>query len=426
MNGDAGAYPTDSERDARSGLATDDALRAWLAGDAPGRALILFEAGNLALIEAGAGRALGDRLLALMAERLATFGGTGRLLARSGVHELAVAIAGADVEMIEAIADRAIADLSAPLFHDGREWHLAVRGGGAVEREGEGGAGLRRRATAALGWARQSGLRRFAIAPPGSAAGMLDDGGLEADFAGALAGEGLRILFQPQFAVADGRLVGAEALARWDHPRFGRLGAEALFAAAERMDMVDRLSETVQDRALAIAARWPAALGRLRLSLNLVSQQVGPGDAAERIAGLVAAHGFAAERLTVEITETGLMDNLDHVAPALAALRKRGIAVAIDDFGTGHSSLAYLHRLPIDAVKIDRRLTRYLGVRGRDGVIVEAVLALARALGLKSVAEGIETPDQLAALQAMQGDAWQGFLRSEPLEAAALEAFAGA
>ena len=230
------------------------------------------------------------------------------------------------------------------------------------------------------------------------------------------------VLFQPQVEIATGRIVGVEALARWAHGRRGPLGADALFAAAERAGLGVALSDHIQQLALERAAAWPRALGGLRLSINLTAADISRAGFAAVFLDRVDASGFPRGRLTVEVTETGLIQELDRAAALLAELRGAGCRVAIDDFGTGYSSLAYLKALPLDYLKLDKALTVDIAGNPRDRVVVRGVIDIARALGIAVIAEGVETPAQLALLTA-EGCGWyQGFLRAGPLDEAALVA----
>ncbi len=243
---------------------------------------------------------------------------------------------------------------------------------------------------------------------------------LEADLLGAMHRDEIAILFQPQFDIATGALTGAEALARWQHPQFGLISADTLFAVADRGDHVAQLSHHIATRALTLAAAWPASRtpGRsLRLSLNITAEDFALGDVTQRVRALLAQTGFSADRLTLEITEQSLIGDFDASALALQALAEDGVQVALDDFGTGYSNFRTLKVLPLDTLKLDQSLVREIAHDPRDCAIVAAMIAMARALDLKVVAEGIETEAQLAILADEGCDVFQGFLRSGPITA---------
>ncbi len=245
---------------------------------------------------------------------------------------------------------------------------------------------------------------------------------LEAELPDALTRGEIDILFQPQVKMADGRMIGVEALARWRHPRLGEIDAPTLFAVAERSGRMLDLSRHVQRAALNEAASWPAALGRLRIAINVTSIDIAQPDFADRFIAQVAATGIDRDRVTVEITESGLIADLATASTLLADLRAHGLRVAIDDFGTGYSSLAYLKALPLDYLKIDKQMAQDIEGTPRDRVVVRGVIDMARALGLAVIAEGVETERQLTLLAAEGCNYYQGYLYAPALTSAALVA----
>lgn len=242
------------------------------------------------------------------------------------------------------------------------------------------------------------------------------------DLVKAMADEEIEILFQPQVALASGRVVAAEALARWQHGKFGELSAETLFAVASRTDCLAALSAHVQQRAIAAAAAWPEPLSELSLSVNIIAADTVRPDFADRFLGMVEASGFDRHRLALEVTETELIENLDVAAQLLERLRGQGIRVALDDFGTGYSSLLYLKALPLDALKVDKRLTEDITGSERDRIVVRGVIGMARALGLDVIAEGVETDEQRDLLNSEGCTLYQGYLCSPPVAADTLAA----
>lgn len=253
---------------------------------------------------------------------------------------------------------------------------------------------------------------------------MAEAGSAEPSFASglerALAADEIEILFQPQVEIASGRIVGAEALARWQQPELGELGAETLFGLAARAGLLPSLSAHVQRRAICMAAEWPEPLRGLQLSINITAGDAGQADFPQSLKLVLAECGFEPGRLTVEVTETELIENLHDAAAMLAALRESGIRVALDDFGTGFSSLLYLKALPLDAIKIDKRLMEDIAGSDRDRVVVSGAIAMAKALDLKVIAEGVEEERQLDLLRQASCDIYQGFLCSPPVDAARL------
>lgn len=216
--------------------------------------------------------------------------------------------------------------------------------------------------------------------------------------------------------------MGVEALARWRHPQLGELGAVPLFATAARSDFVVQLSTYVQQRALAIASAWPQWMGDLRLAMNVTASDIAQPGFVDELLSRVDAAGFPRARLTVEVTESGLISDLAGAADMLAQLRSAGLRVAIDDFGTGYSSLAYLKALPLDYLKIDKTLAEDITGSTRDRIVVRGVIDMARSLGLSVITEGVETHAQLSLLAREGCNFYQGFLCSPPIDSAALQA----
>ncbi|MEO1968236.1 MAG: GGDEF domain-containing phosphodiesterase [Sphingomonadaceae bacterium] len=235
---------------------------------------------------------------------------------------------------------------------------------------------------------------------------------LEADMLAAIDRGEIEIVFQPQYALPDDRLVGAEALARWQHPEIGRLGANTLFTLAERTDHVAQLSRHIAERALAEASRWSADL---RLSINVTPSDLAASSFATEFLQMVERSGFPADRLTIEITEQVLLAELEQVTRALRPLKEGGISVALDDFGAGYSNFRYLKILPIDMLKLDRSMVEGIADDERDLAVLRGITAMARALDLGIVAEGVEHEMQRNILQREGAAYYQGFLRSLPV-----------
>jgi EAL domain-containing protein (putative c-di-GMP-specific phosphodiesterase class I) len=231
----------------------------------------------------------------------------------------------------------------------------------------------------------------------------------------ALAHNEVAIFYQPQFDVASGAMVGVEALLRWQHPELGLLGAGPLVTAARAARLECELTEHAHRVALTEIATWPVALAKLHVSLNITAADLGDPEFADRFAAMVRASDIAPDRLTLELTEQAMLSDPASAAAQLSQLRALGCAIAIDDFGTGYSSLSLLARLPIDYLKIDSGFTRTIDGSDRDRIVVRAIVDLARALGLRVVAEGVEKETQLARLAELGVASWQGFLKSGPV-----------
>ncbi len=417
-------------RDVLTGLVDSAGLRRWIdarapAPELPGCFLILLALGRFEAVNTSYGTAAGDSLLRGVARRIERQASDGlarpNCIARIAGTEFAVALDGA-ATLAEAtgLADQLAAAIARPFAAGDRVTRLSCRIGIAQAEEGDDAATMLRRASAALAEARSGEPGTIRILDASGEAAAAHRGRLEADLREALARDEIELLFQPQVSIATGVIVGVEALARWRHPEFGSLGAITLFSVAERSDFLVPLSDHVQRKALAQAAAWPSALGHLRMAVNVTAADVAQTDFAGRFLTMVDASGFPRDRLTVELTESGLIEDLGEAAGLLAMLRAGGLRVAIDDFGTGYSSLAYLKALPLDYLKIDKRLADDISGSPRDRVVVRGVIEMARSLGLSVIAEGVESEPQLALLAAEGCNYYQGFLCSPPVNEAAL------
>jgi diguanylate cyclase (GGDEF)-like protein len=383
---------------------------------------ILIALSRFDLVNSGYGRAAGDALIRAAGRRIAAEArdtlGKRHVVARLKGPDFMVAI-GDDADA-ETVAEALSAALGRPFAIDGALVSVGARVGVATARAGEGTDALLRRATDALDDARASDGATIRVAD----APVIADA-LSVDLRRAIDGGEIAVLFQPQVAIATGKITGVEALARWEHPVFGAVGADQLFAAADRADLGLALSDHIQRLALETAAAWPEPLASQRLSINLTAADIARPGFADIFLDRVDAARFARGRLTVEITESGLIDDLGAAAQLLATLRHAGCRVAIDDFGTGYSSLAYLKALPLDYLKIDKKLAQDITGSPRDRVVVRGVIEMARSLGLTVIAEGVETEEQLDLLAKEGCQYYQGFLCAEPLTGAALAGLIG-
>ena len=222
----------------------------------------------------------------------------------------------------------------------------------------------------------------------------------------------VEIRFQPQFAGDGGRMVGAEALARWIHPSCGEIGARELFDLAAKAGLAEDMPRHMLTLAVAEAKNWPDTL---RLSLNVTPKQLLAEGFVARFSSELAASMLDPKQVTLEITEELLLGDLDLAARRLKQLRDLGIRIALDDFGAGFCNFDYLKRLPLDALKLDRSMVQGIAENERDLAVLRAIVTLARVLDLDVVAEGIETEEQRLAVVAEGCFSWQGFLGSEPL-----------
>ncbi|HEX4693812.1 GGDEF domain-containing phosphodiesterase [Sphingomonas sp.] len=399
-----------------------DAARDWIAqrlnhGEPVG--VILVALSRFDLVNSGYGQAAGDALIHAAERRIAAEAGTvlasDHVVARTKGPEFLLAFdGGADSETL---AQTLSASFARPFAIESGLVSVGARLGVAVARAGESVDALLRRANDALDDARISDGATVRTADEPAIADALS-----VDLRRAIDGGEIAVLFQPQVAIAPGRIVGVEVLARWEHPKFGAVGADLLFAAADRADLGIALSDHIQRLALATAAGWQAPLNELRLAINLTAADIARPGFVDIFLDRVDSVRFPRSRLTVEITESGLIDDLGAAAQLLTDLRDAGCRVAIDDFGTGYSSLAYLKALPLDYLKIDKKLAHDITGTVRDRVVVRGVIDMARSLGLAVIAEGVETEEQLDLLAKEGCQYYQGFLCAPPLTVEALAA----
>lgn len=414
----------DAGRDALTGLPGLAAARSWLARHEPDFVhAMLVGLHRLSSVNLAYGHAGGDTALAEIGRRIADFAvdelDPGSLVARVGGGEFLIASDGTiSRERWQWLAEALTRRISRGLPVRGEMLHLVPRTALLRGIPGEAGAAMIDRLDQALGAVQQQAGRRILWADGSHRARGRSAARLEADLIGAMARDEIGLVFQPQYRVADGVLVGVEALARWDHPQLGRIGAETLFAIAERGDHVAQLSRHIAGKALAEAVGWD----KLALSLNVTAEDLASEAFAADFRELLAGTGFVPTRLTLEVTEHALVADFAQSAAALAELASVGVRVALDDFGTGYANFRTLKSLPLDTIKLDASMVRDVDSDPRDMAILTAIVAMARALGLKIVCEGVERESQLSVLQQECCDTFQGFLRSGPISAAEVSA----
>lgn len=417
-----------ASRDYLTGLRSRQAALDWLdRRTGLATTAILLSISQFERMNAAYGQVVGDALLGRIArriERMVDDVAPGAMVARITGTEFLVGLTGevAGSDRATFLARQLIAAIGRPFSAGDHLIRLIARCGIAQARPEDDATHLLRRAGTALADARQAGGEGIRILSTDRHSRQVDPDQLETDLRLALDRGEIGIVFQPQYPVDSEVVSGVEALARWNHPQYGPLGAGILFATAERSDYMLPLSAHIQVEALRQAAAWPRALSALRLSINVTAADIAQPGFMSGLLAIVDNSGFPRSRLTVEITESGLIEDVDAAAALLTALRSEGLAVAIDDFGTGYSSLAYLKSLPLDYLKIDSGLAQDIAGTARDRIVVRGVIHMAKSLGLKVVAEGVETQQQLDLLAREGCDYYQGFLRSAGVSSADLVA----
>jgi len=240
---------------------------------------------------------------------------------------------------------------------------------------------------------------------------------VESELRDAIDGEELRLVFQPIVSLADGHVVGAEALVRWQHPERGLLAPGEFIAVAEDSGLIVPMGDWVLSAACREAAAWDSERP-LMVSVNLSPRQVNP-RLIDAVAAAITDSGLDPDLLALEITEGVLLEDSDTAKGTLKALKALGVHLLLDDFGTGYSSLGYLKRLPLDGLKIDRSFVDGLGTDADASAIVSAVAGIANSLGLMIIAEGVENVAQVRELQKLECQRGQGFHFARPMEAEA-------
>ena len=409
--------------DPLTGLATRDAAAArlgeWLGRGDKVHALLIglrrFDAVNLAY-----GTSAGDAALSEVAQRLKHFAASeldgGWLTARSGGDGfLLLANEPCSRERWQLAAGQLLDALARPIATAWGTVRLSPRGALLRGIEGDSAPTVLDRLGQALGAALGQSARRLIWADGEATKTGLSAAQLEADLLRALDRGEIEVVYQPQFGCLDNRLTGGEALARWNHPTLGRVGAGALFAIAERADHVAQLSQHIAQLALKGAKAWPMDL---RLSLNVTPNDLASADYAQRLSGLIKTSGFAPWRLTLEVTEQVLLSDTPHAAQVLRELAGQGIRIALDDFGAGFCNFRYLKLLPLHYLKLDRSMIDGVAGDSRDLAVLRAIIAMAGALDLKVIAEGVESEAQRALIAAEGCASYQGFLMAQPMSAA--------
>jgi diguanylate cyclase len=379
------------------------------------------------------GQRAGDRLLAAVAERLASCtrreegrAGRGRAeaptLARLGGDEFALLLP--DIEAPDVagrVARRILGAMARPFALDGKELFVTPSIGISVHpHDGADDEALLRNAGVAMAHAKTSGRNTFEFYASELNQVSSQRLALETDLRRAIRRDELLLHYQPKVDLASGRVIGAEALLRWQHAELGLIPPDRFIPIAEESGLIVEIGEWVVHRACAQMAEW-RDLPELKIAVNVSRHEMVAGGLVDAVQQAMQRHGIAAGRLVVELTESMLMDRVDFTTRQLKALRALGVDLSIDDFGTGYSSMSYLRRFPLDELKIDRSFVAGTPADKAGAAIVQTIIALGHSLGMRVVAEGVETEEQRALLHSLGCDTFQGYLCSRPL---APEAFA--
>ena len=372
------------------------------------------------------GHQVGDQLLVRVAERLRGCVRESDIVARIGGDEFVVALTAVKESARTAhIAENILRAVAEPYRIAEYELETSPSIGIAVfPSDGDSADALLKSADVAMYHAKEGGRNNYHFFTEAMLVAAHERLELEHELRVAVENDQFELYFQPQIRAADGSVCGVEALVRWNHPTRGLVAPDRFIPAAEETGVIHALGGWVLDRACAQLARWRSdGFEGIRMAINLSAKQLQSEELVELIGSALKRHGLAGETLELEITETAAMHEPEFAVAQLTALRRLGVRLAIDDFGTGYSSLAYLKRLPIQTLKLDRTFVGDIERDRNDAEISAATVALAHNLGLEVVAEGVETDAQRVYLSSLGCDYLQGYLFSKPLPAGAASAY---
>jgi len=418
-----------AHHDALTGLANRTRFTEMVehaAAEGASAACVLFvDLDDFKTVNDSLGHAVGDELLIAVAGRLSANLPPEATPARLGGDEFAVLVRPtADDLGPVGVALRLLHELRVPFDING--WEIVVTasiGIAAIGGDGITAEVVLRNADMAMYLAKERGKDRVELFEEAMHVTAFERLELKADLARAITSGQLALVYQPVVSLETGRITGAEALVRWDHPRRGRLSPDAFIAIAEETGLIVQLGQWVLEEACQQLRTWQLTLppgAALSMSVNLSVRQLEQASIVDAVRDTVDQFGLDPKTLTLEITETVIIDHMETDRSRLTALKELGVQIALDDFGVGYSSLRYVDDLPVDILKVDRSFVG--GITGSEPTpVLEAIVALGGRLGVHTVAEGIENPHQLAALKAIGCDLGQGYWFSPPLAPDAYE-----
>jgi diguanylate cyclase (GGDEF)-like protein len=383
-------------------------------------AVLILDLDRFKLVNETLGHAAGDRVLLAVADRLKGALLDGDTVARLGGDEFAVLLPEiAKVSDTAIVVGKIFSAMTAPFVVDSHELFMTASIGISVAPDDAEESGvLLRNADAAMYRAKDQGRNTYQLYSPAMNVSQLERLSIESNLRHALERDEFVVHFQPQVEIRSGRVVGMEALVRWQHPEWGLVSPSRFIPVAEETGLIIPIGERVLRAACAQNRRWQEqGIPPFRMAVNLSARQFQQTDLKAMVARALRDSGLDARWLDLELTESLLMSDADRTVGPLNALHAMGIGLALDDFGTGYSSLSYLKRYPIDTIKIDQSFVRHITTDGDDAAIAIAIIAMATSLKLTVVAEGVETEEQKAFFVEHGCDAIQGYLLSRPLPA---------
>ena len=386
-----------------------------------GIAVLLLDLDRFKTINDSLGHGTGDEVLVAVAERLRRCLRPGDTAARLGGDEFVVLLEDVvDLAEVTGIAGRIIDALRAPFFLSGRDVTIRASAGIVLHRDGDTTADeLIRNADAAMYAAKAEAAGSWRVFEASMHHAVLERLELETQLRGAIERDELVLHYQPLVALDTGEITGYEALLRWNHPTRGLVAPGEFVPTAEDTGLIVPIGQWVLERACTDAVDWPltATGDPLELSVNLSARQLFDAGFADSVRAVIDHTGIDAARVTLEITESMLVDDTARAVEQLEALKQLGVRIAIDDFGTGYSSLSYLRTFPVDTLKIDKSFTDNVAVDVEGACFVQAILHLAQVLRVTTVAEGIEHAEQADRLRELGCDRAQGFYFGRPAAA---------
>jgi diguanylate cyclase (GGDEF)-like protein/PAS domain S-box-containing protein len=381
-------------------------------------AVLLLDVDRFKLVNDSLGHQAGDKLLRALAQRLGGCVRAADTVGRLGVDEfMVIAEDLPEVQTAARVAETILVSLSRPFSIDGQQLFVTASIGISLfPGDGADFAALMRDADMAMHNVKTSGGNSYRFFTPEMNEAAVARLSLEHALREALEREEFSLHYQPKIGLHSMAPVGAEALIRWRHPEQGMIPPGKFIPVAEETGLIVQLGEWVIRAALAQIKDWQnRGFIPVPVAVNVSVRQIATPSFGEKLLALCSEYDVPPELLEIEITETAMMSNLAYIADALAEIRSHGIRIAIDDFGTGYSSLSYLRRLPITTLKVDRSFVNEAPINADTGAIAATIIAMGRQLGLKVVAEGIETEEQLDFLRRHACDELQGYLFSKPL-----------
>jgi diguanylate cyclase (GGDEF)-like protein len=385
-------------------------------------AVLFLDLDRFKLVNDSLGHAIGDELLAAAAPRLKQTVRATDTVARFGADEFGILLEdiGGEQDAIE-MAQRIASVFTRPFVLDGDEHFVTTSIGIALALGGERPEDLIRDADAAMHRAKERGRARYELFDEGIRGRAISRLRVENDLRRALERDELTLDYQPLVALADRSIVGVEALVRWEHPERGRVPPLEFIPIAEENGLIEPIGRWVLEHACHQAAQWYHArpdAAPIRVAVNLSAVQFENRNLSATVAAALQGAGLDPSLLALEVTESVMIGHAEEVAETLKQLKRIGVRLVLDDFGTGYSSLAYLTRLPLDVLKVDRSFISGLGTESRDTAVTEAIVAMSHALSLQVVGEGAETALQVEELRRLGADLVQGYYFSRPVPAA--------